>query len=149
MSHVNCLNNKLSVASANVKEQPQQTYCCLWYSCQTWDLVSKSAQSMAVQWNKAVRCMLGIPYTTHTALLPGITGSKPFRKQHMTQVFKLISSFLNSKNEHAWFGTVCRLGCKWAGHVMPVMPVPPCADSLARSQVIWEQVQSSDSFHQN
>ena len=102
ISHVNRLNNKLSVVSANVKGQLQQTYCCSWYGCQTWDLVSKSAQTMAVEWNKAVRRTLGIPYTTHTALLPGITGSKPFKDQHASRVFKFISSFLSSNNEQCW-----------------------------------------------
>ena len=40
VSHVNRLNNKLSVVSANVKGQLLQTYCCSLYGCQTWDLVS-------------------------------------------------------------------------------------------------------------
>ena len=101
-------------------------------------LVSKSAQKMAVGWNKAFRHTLGIPYTTHTALLPGITGSKPFKEQHTSRVFKFISSFLSSNNEHvlligecAQFCVVGTLGRNWARRAMAVIAAPPCADSLA------------------
>ena len=57
---MNRFNSKLFVVSANFKGQLLQTYCCSWYGCQTWDLVIKSAQTMAVEWNKAVRRTLGI-----------------------------------------------------------------------------------------
>ena len=151
ISHVNRLNNKLSVVSANVKGQLLQTYCCSWYGCQTWDLVSKSAQTMAVEWNKAVRRTLGIPYTTHTALLPGITGSKPFKEQHTSRVFKFISSFLSSNNEHvlligerARFCAVGALGRNWARRAMAVTAAPPCADSLASTQAIQELLDVRD-----
>ena len=151
ISHVNRLNNKLSVVSANVKGHLLQTYCCSWYGCQTWDLVSKSAQTMAVEWNKAVRRTLGIPYTTHTALLPGVTGSKPFKEQHTSRVFKFISSFLSSNNEHvlligerARFCAVGALGRNWARRAMAVTAATPCADSLASTQAIRELLDICD-----
>ena len=148
---MNRLNNKLSVVSANVKGQLLQTYCCSWYGCRTLDLVSKLAQTNAVEWNEAVRHTLGIPYTTHTVLLPGITGSKPFKEQHTSRVFKLISSFFSSHNdyvlligERARFCAVGALGRNWDRRAMADIAAPPCADSLARTQVIRELLDLRD-----
>ena len=70
VSQVNTLNNKFSGVTCNVRGKLLQSYCCAWYGCQTWDLHTKMAQRMNIEWNKAVRRTLRIPYNTHTRLLP-------------------------------------------------------------------------------
>ena len=97
ISQVNKLNDRFGSVSSNIKSRLLQTYCCSWYGCQTWDLVSKPAHQMSTEWNKAVRRTLRIPYCT---LLPLVTGSPSFKSQHKARIAKFISSFLQSKNEH-------------------------------------------------
>ena len=67
--HVNQLN-RLSVVFASVKGKLLRTYCCSWYGCQTWYLVSKSAESMVVKWNQAVRRTIGTQRPSHCFLGP-------------------------------------------------------------------------------
>ena len=65
ISQVNTLNNKFSGVTCNVHDKLLQSYCCAWHGCQTWDLHTKMAQRMNIEWNKAVRRTLRIPYNTH------------------------------------------------------------------------------------
>ena len=88
----------MSAVSGNVKGRLLQTYCGSWYGCQTWDLTSKSAHQMNIEWNKAVRRTLHVPYTTHTKLLPLLVLGKSFTGQHKSRISKFIQSFLGSSN---------------------------------------------------
>ena len=99
-SQVNKLNNKFRTVHGLLRGKLLQTYCCAWYGCQTWDLVSQPAQCMNVQWNKAVRRTLGIPYDTRTRLLPFIVRGRNFRDQHRARVTKFVDSFMVSENRH-------------------------------------------------
>ena len=79
ISQVNMLNNKFSKISSLVRGSLLQTYCCSWYGSQTWDINSKYVRQLSVEWNKAVRRTLHIPYTTHTRLLPLILNTPMLR----------------------------------------------------------------------
>ena len=46
-----------------------QTYCSSHYGSVLWELNGKGFSSFCISWNKDVRRVLGIPHTTHTALL--------------------------------------------------------------------------------
>ena len=152
VSQVNTMNNRMSAVSANVKGQLLQTYCCSWYGCQTWDLVSRWAHEMSIEWNKAVRRTLRIPCTTHTSLLPAIVKRATFKQQHAARVQKFVRSFLSSSNEHvALIGERARhctagaLGRNWARcAAAAVPPVPPDVDVLARAQGIRELLDVRD-----
>ena len=69
ISQVNTLNNKFSSISCTTRGKLFQTYCCAWYGCQTWDLNTKMTLHMNIEWNKAVRRTMRIPYDTRTCLL--------------------------------------------------------------------------------
>ena len=69
ISQVNTLNNKFSSISCTTRGKLFQTYCCAWYGWQTWDLNTKMALHMNIEWNKAVRRTMRIPYDTRTCLL--------------------------------------------------------------------------------
>ena len=97
---MNRLNNKFSAVPSNVRANLLQTYCCAWYGAQIWDLDSRSAQEINVEWRKAVRRSLCIPHTTHSNLLPLIIKSQPFAVQHLARVSKFLLGVLQTKNMH-------------------------------------------------
>jgi len=100
ISQVNKLNVKFSKVSSLVRGSLLQTYCCSWYGSQSWEIVSKNTHRLNVQWNKAVRRTLKIPYTTHTRLLPHIIKSLSFKDQHARRVNKFLATFMSSENSH-------------------------------------------------
>ena len=103
ISQVNKLNNKFGTVHSIFRGKLLQTYCCAWYGCQTWDLVSKPVRHMNVQWNKAVRRTIGVPYDTRTRLLPLLVKGRNFRDQHRTRVMKFLTSFMTSDNNHVLY----------------------------------------------
>ena len=110
------------LTSAPLSSPTLQIY---WYGCQTWYLVSKWAQTMAVEWNKTVRSTLGIPYTTYTAPLPGLTGSKPFKERHLDASVSTCSS-IKHRN---FFGIFPARRRRWLGasRTSPFRKVASCA----------------------
>ena len=63
-------------------------------------LLGVIARQLSVQWNKAVRRTLPIPYATHTRLLPLILNTSSFMDQHARRVQKFISAFLTAQNDN-------------------------------------------------
>ena len=61
---------------------------------------SKHVCQLNVQWNKAVRRTLKLPYTTHTRLLPHIENSFSFKDQHARRVKKFLYTFTSTENMH-------------------------------------------------
>ena len=100
ISQVNTLDVKFNGVSSNVRGKLLQAYCCTWDGCQPWDLNAKAAHQMSIEWNKAVRRTLHIPYDMHTRLLPLILGGGNFKDQHRSRVSKFLCSFNISNNEH-------------------------------------------------
>ena len=53
---------------------------------------------MNIEWNKAVRRTLLLPYKTRTRLLPLLVQGKSFAVQHRSRVSKFLDSFNDSVN---------------------------------------------------
>ena len=100
VSQVNTLNNKFSSMSSLVRGSLLQAYCCSWYGCQNWDLISKPCRQLNIEWNKAVRRTLRVPFCTHTVLLPLLVQNKNFTQQHASRVRKFVNAFCTSDNKH-------------------------------------------------
>ena len=101
------LDGKFQKVSSLVKDNLLLTYCCYWYGCQTWDKNSKYACWLNIQWNKAFRSTLKIPYTSHTRLLPHIVNSFSFKDQHARRVKNFLDTFTSSENMHVLFSDEC------------------------------------------
>ena len=97
---INRLGGKFHKVSSLVQGNLLQTYCCSWYGSQTWDKNSKYVCWLNIQWNKAVRSTLKIPYTSHTRLLPHIVNSFSFKDQHARRVKNFLDTFTSSENMH-------------------------------------------------
>ena len=104
ISQVNKIDCKMSALSCKVYGQLLQAYWCSWYGYQTWDIASKSARQMYIEWNKAVRRTLHVPYMTHTNRWPFLVKGKPFMTQHFPRVSKFVQSFVGSNNTSVFWG---------------------------------------------
>ena len=151
IGQVNKLNVKFSSVHSSLRGRLFQNFCCSWHGCQTWDLVGKSAKCMQTEWNKAVRRVLKLPYDTHRNLLPLVINSKSFSGQHRSRVGKFLDSFQTSKNKHVNFlgmrACVCTYGSLGRNYVRLLnneAQSNPCAELLAKSQMIKELVDVRD-----
>ena len=98
ISQVNKLNYKFDTVSSSLRGKLFQTYCCSWYGCQTWELNTNIVRPIQIEWNKAIRKIIRLPYETHRNLLPLVINGASFSDQHVSRIKKFVSSFLNSKN---------------------------------------------------
>ena len=98
VGQVNKLKCKFCKVQSSLRGRLLQTYCCSWYGCQTWDLAGRSADAMNIEWNKAVRRTLHLPYKTRTCLLPHLVQGKNFAVQHRSRVSKFLVAFNDSHN---------------------------------------------------
>ena len=103
ISQVNKLNVKFSSVSSLQCGYLFQNYCCSWYGCQSWDLYGPDIDRMQIEWNKAVRRVLRIPYQTHTNLLPLLIKADTFLVQFRKRIAKFVNSFLVSENSYVSF----------------------------------------------
>ena len=103
VGQVNKLKCKFCTVHNTLRGLLLQTYCCSWYGCQTWDLASGSVKCMNIEWNKAVRRTLLLPYKTRTCLLPHLIHGKPFAVQHRSRISNFLVSFTASDNSRVFY----------------------------------------------
>lgn len=76
-----------------------ESYCCVFYGSQAWNLADKNVNRIYVNWNKAVRKIWNLPYTTHRFLLTGITGKVHIKTQLLSRFIKLYNIMSCSSND--------------------------------------------------
>ena len=128
-----------------------QTYCCSWYGCQMWDLSSRSIGCMNIEWNKAVRRTLLLPYKTRTCLLPLLVHGKRYAVQHRSRIAKFLVSYNESDNSRVCYigeraqlyyhGALGRNSTRCRNNA-GIEPTP--ADLLARAHAIREHMDGRD-----
>ena len=85
IANINKLNAQFANVSIKIKAHLLQSYCTSWYGCQTLVLDPPQTDKLNTEWNKAVRRILGLPYTTRTKLLPLLAGQNNFHWQHASR----------------------------------------------------------------
>ena len=85
-------------AHSSVRYQLFKSYCMSLDGCVLWDLSSKYIQRFYVAWRKSVRYVLGLPYKTHSNLLPLVCNDKPINLQLYKRFIKFFSSIINNNN---------------------------------------------------
>jgi len=75
-----------------------RNFCCSFYGSQLWDLQSSGFHSCCVQWNKAVRRLLRLPYRTHTWLLGPLIEQPHIRTQLAVKTLRFVDRMINSPN---------------------------------------------------
>ena len=151
IGQVNKLKCKFCTVQSSLRGRLLQTYCCSWYGCQTWDLAGRPVEAMNIEWNKAVRRTLLLPYKTRTCLLPHLVIGKNFADQHKSRISKFLVSFNESENSHVFYigeraksfahGALGRNYTRCRGHV----EAEPASTGLrARAQAILELLDVRD-----
>ena len=112
---VNRLNARFPFVSSGVKGHLLQTYCFSFYGCQTWDLYGKHVNQVNVEWNKAARRTLNLPYKTHRRLLPLIVNEKSFKSQNCSCLRKSVNGFFLLKI-FMFLSLVLKLKRRWRDH---------------------------------
>ena len=68
------------------------------YGSVLWDYSLKGVDSFFVTWRKCIRCLLNLPYNTHSHLLPLICNDLLVECQLHKQIFKFVISLSRSEN---------------------------------------------------
>ena len=115
-------------------------------------------KQLNVEWNKAVRRTLNLPYKTHRRLLPLIVNGKSFKNQHCSRLHKYVNGFFSSENIYVSFiGAKAKtrvtgsLGRNWARLAVMDGPVPfdpPDEHTLAHAGMIKELLDMRDGINE-
>ena len=93
----NFLGNFFSVSS-DVKSKLFQQYCTSYYGSQSCMVYHNSFNELKISWRKAIRRVWNVPYRTHSALLPHISGQIPCEIMLYKRFVKHFMSGYNHKN---------------------------------------------------
>ena len=74
------------------------SYCCSFYGSQVWNINSPGFNRCCVQWNKAVRRILKLPYRTHTWLLGPLLNQQHVKIQFQIKILRFVYKMLNNTN---------------------------------------------------
>jgi hypothetical protein len=75
-----------------------EAYCCSFYGIICCSLADNNLRQLCVAWNKVIRRIFGLPFQTHTNLLPQIIGRPHIKFIIYTIFLKYAFSVFNSQN---------------------------------------------------
>ena len=73
-------------------------YCCSFYGSQMWKINSLYFKNVCICWNKAVRRILNVPYTTHTWMLGPILNQTHISTQLIKRCIRFLFGMASSHN---------------------------------------------------
>ncbi len=88
-----CFFNKQDIL---VKLKLFQSYCSSMYGCELWSLNNGIIADFCTAWRKALRRVLGLPYNSHSYLLPILSCSLPLSDEIIKRSTRFIISCLFS-----------------------------------------------------
>jgi hypothetical protein len=94
-NNVLCVFNKLDTF---VKLKLFKAYCNSMYGCELWSLDCRDINEFCVSWRKAIRRVLDIPYSSHSALLPLLTDTLPALDEICKRSARFITSCLKASS---------------------------------------------------
>ena len=94
-----CAKFKKVLISNDVAFKLFQTYCCSFYGSQLWNLSSASFNDICTAWNKVVRRIFHLPFTTHRFLLPCVTQSEHIRANLIKRSTTVFQNMMLSDDE--------------------------------------------------
>lgn len=74
------------------------TYCCSYYGSQIWRLDSIGFNNVCTSWNKAIRRLIQLPYTTHRWILGPLTNQCHISLQLYRRCVRFLYSMSQSSN---------------------------------------------------
>ena len=98
ISKCNMLLANMSNVTEEVKMKVFQSQCCSFHGSQAWHLRDKLVQSFHKLYNRCIRRVLQIPYATHTAFLPHLSGYGLSLDRINRMFLKLYQTMITSDN---------------------------------------------------
>ena len=75
-----------------------KSHCCSFYGSQAWRIDSPDYKRICISWNKSVRNILRLPYTTHTWILGPLLGQPHIHCQLQQRTLRFLCSIQNNNN---------------------------------------------------
>jgi hypothetical protein len=95
--------NKIICTFPNVncftKTKLVKAYCTSFYGAELWDLSHIDIETLCVAWRKGIRRIYQLPYTTHSALIPGLCDTLPLTDLFYKRMLNFVYRCLNSRSE--------------------------------------------------
>ena len=98
IGRVNKLNAKFRNLRHDVIARLFKSHCCLFYGSQAWRIDSPDYKRICISWNKSVRNILRLPYTTHTWILGPLLGQPHIHCQLQQRTLRFLYSIQNNDN---------------------------------------------------
>ncbi len=121
IGNVNKLNANFGQLQHIVLSRLFKTHCCSYYGSQLWRLNSMYFDRVCTEWNKSVRRLFNLPYTTHTWMLGPLLHQFHIRHQLQKRTIRFLHVMSNSSNrivqtcyEYASNNANSPLGCNLA-----------------------------------
>jgi len=92
-----------------VKLQLMKTYCTSFYGSVLWDLSHPAISAFCTTWRKGLRRIWGIPYCTHSSLLPVMSSYLPLLDELCCRNAAFVKSCLESNCFWCFYGV--HYGC--------------------------------------
>ena len=108
---VNKLNANFRNLQHDVIARLFKSHCCSFYGSQAWRIDSPDYKRIGISWNKSVRNILRLPYTTHTWILRPLLGQPHnIYCQLQQRILRFLCSIQNNNN------TLVSACCKYANN---------------------------------
>jgi hypothetical protein len=92
--------NKIICTFPNVnyftKTKLVKSYCTSFYGAELWDLSHSDIETLCIAWRKGIRRLYQLPYTTHSALIPGLCDTLPLTDLLYKRMLNFVYRCLNS-----------------------------------------------------
>ena len=96
IGQVNKVTFNFCTVNCSTKIKLVEAYCTSFYGAEIWDLSHVGFESTCTAWRKGIRRLWQVPYTTHSALLPGLCNIMPlidmFYQRMLNFVYKCLLS---------------------------------------------------------
>ena len=113
---VNHVIASLGKCKSDVMSKVFNSKCSHFYGAQAWNLEDRNVVNFQSMWNRSVRRLFALPYTTHRSLLPLLNNTCSALEQIYCRFVKLVKTMLQSDNEK-----VCYVASRFLNHVNSII----------------------------
>ena len=103
IQRVNSVCVTLGKSSVDIVSKVFNAQCAHFYGSEAWRYSDKSTGEFQTMWNRCVRRLLHLPYTTHRHLLPQLMDCPSAIRQIYSRFLKLLDKMKESDNERVAF----------------------------------------------
>ena len=103
ISRVNNISAMFPKAHDRTIKELFNSKCAHLYGCETWDQSDPSICRVYTAWNRGVRRLFNLPYTTHTRFLQAFTCTPHAKEQVFIRFYKMVRTMMKSYNHRMSF----------------------------------------------